>query len=164
MVVADRQTAGRDAVAPQCALRIEWPKDLLINGRKVCGILTEPREQRTPLGIGIHVHHQRSDFPLELREKVGSLQCDAGGTWDRAQLLPDVLTHLDGKVMLLRSGGLDTVRREWADACALTGRTIRSGAVSGVVQSIDEFGALMVETPEGTRPLMPGEIELLDGA
>ena len=87
-----------------------------------------------------------------------------GRTWNRARSFRGVLTHLGGKVMLLRSGGLDRVWRAWADARALTVRSIRSGAASGVVQSIDEFRALGVETPEGTRRAMPGEIEVLNGA
>ena len=73
-------------------------------------------EQRTANGVGDRhrCRHEQSDFPPELPEKGGFLKCSAGGIWDRAQLFRDVLTHLDGKVMLLHSGGLDTVPRERA--------------------------------------------------
>jgi BirA family biotin operon repressor/biotin-[acetyl-CoA-carboxylase] ligase len=155
--------AVREAVADRCALQIKWPNDLLYKGKKVCGILVENRNGATAVGIGLNVHHRREDFPEELREKAGSLSSVAGGEWDRAALLRDVLNALDRKVMLLTSGGFETIRRDWADACNLIGRRIRNGALEGVVTEIDGRGAIILDTPSGVERIISGEIGFLDG-
>lgn len=156
--------AVRDALAPRVPLRIKWPNDLLCNGKKVCGILVEHRAGRTALGIGLNVHHQSADFPEELRAKAGSLQSEAGGNWDRAAVLRDVLTALDRTIMLLREGRFAEVHRIWAEACGLVGRRIRSGGVEGRVVRIDTRGALVVEGSGMQQILHSGDIEYLDEA
>ena len=155
--------AVREAVAARCALQIKWPNDLLCHGKKVCGILVESRDGATALGIGLNVHHRREDFPGELQEKAGSLSSEAGGAWDRATLFGDVLNALDRLVILLTAGGFDTIRRDWAEACNLIGRRIRSGALEGVVAEIDGRGAIILDTPAGVERIISGEIEFLDG-
>ncbi len=155
--------AVREAVAARCALKIKWPNDLLCDGKKVCGILVESRGGTTALGVGLNVHHRREDFPEELQEKAGSLSSVAGGEWDRAALLRDVLNALDQKVILLTSGGFDTIRATWAEACDLIGRRIRNGSNEGVATEIDDHGAILLDTPAGTKRIISGEIEFLDG-
>ena len=155
--------AVREAVAARCALKIKWPNDLLCDGKKVCGILVESRGGITALGVGLNVHHRREDFPEELQEKAGSLSSVAGGKWDRAALLRDVLNALDQKVILLTSGGFDTIRATWAEACDLIGRRIRNGPNEGVATEIDDRGAILLDTPAGTKRIISGEIEFLDG-
>ncbi len=155
--------AVRDAIAPRCALTIKWPNDLLLDKRKVCGILIEQRGERIALGIGLNVHHKAEDFPEELRAKAGSLEMLAGGEWDRAELLRGILTHLDQWVILLRWGGHDAVRREWAQACNLVGRRIRCGESEGVVAGIDDIGALEVDSPGGRIRVVSGDLTVLDG-
>lgn len=154
--------AVRDAVADRCALTIKWPNDLLYNGKKVCGILVEHRQGMTAVGIGLNVHHSRDDFPPELREKAGSLQSEVGGTWDRADLLRRILTHLDQNVILLESEGFDAIRDPWAQACNLIGREIRCGEVTGRVTEIDRDGALIVAAGDETHTIHSGDIEVLD--
>ena len=155
--------AVHDAIRERCAATIKWPNDILVDGRKVCGILVEHRNGRTVLGIGVNVHQSESDFPEELRDSAGSLEWVTGESWDRLSLLRDILTNLDQKVMLLESGAEADVLHEWADACALVGRRIRRDGVEGVVQALDEIGAILVETPTGVKRIMSGEIELVTG-
>jgi len=156
--------AVRDALADRCALTIKWPNDLLLNGKKVCGILAEHRNDRTALGIGLNVHHAIGDFPEELREKASSLEAELGGSWDRCAILRDVLTDLDGKVMLVQDQGADALRAEWAEACALIGRRIQCGEVVGEVRALDATGALMVSSDDGAQhTIHAGDIHYLDG-
>jgi len=154
--------AVRDSIAPRAALTIKWPNDLLYKSKKICGILVEHRGGRTALGIGLNVHHQPEDFPEELREKAGSLSSELGGTWDRAQVLRDVLTALDGTIMLLREGQFTRVHRAWAEACRLEGRRIRTGDIEGVVARIGDRGALIVNSADGPKTVYSGDLELLD--
>lgn len=156
--------AVRDGAAPDCALAIKWPNDLLYNKRKVCGILVEQREHLTALGIGINVRQQPGDFPPELREKASSLEHESGRTIDRAALLQRVLTDLDQKIMLLEQGSAAALRSEWAAACNLAGRRVQCGDTRGTVLDIDEAGALHLETTEGRVRLLSGDLTFLDGA
>ncbi len=155
--------AVRDALADRCELRIKWPNDVLCGSKKLCGTLIERRDDLTVLGIGLNVHHAPEDFPPELRDKAGSLESEVGGTWDRCQVLRDVLTQLDRRVMLIRKDGVEAVRAEWASACNLIGRRIQTGPHVGTVVDIDSHGALLLDTSSGTQIIPTGEITYLDG-
>ncbi len=155
--------AVRDALAERCTLRVKWPNDLLLhNGKKVCGILLERRNDITVLGIGLNVHHARDDFPPELRDKAGSLQSELGGEWDRCHILRDILTQLDGKVMLIRDQGVEPLRAPWAEACDIIGRKIQCGTHKGTVVNIDSHGALILNTAGGDQIIHSGAITYLD--
>lgn len=156
--------AVRDAIAHHCTPKIKWPNDILLNGKKICGILTEQKDERTALGIGINVHHRLKDFPEELRDKASSLANETSESWERAHILRDVLTHLDRNVMLLRSGKFDDIRAAWVDACGLKGRRIRHGTHTGIVSEIDLDGAIILQTSEGPHRIIAGDITLLNGA
>lgn len=163
-VVLAAALAVRDACAAQCALRVKWPNDLLLEGKKVCGILAEQRNDRTALGIGINVHHVAADFPEELREKAGSLAMAPGAVWDRAALLRGVLTELDRRVILLRSGGFERVRDEWANACNIVGRRISIDDAEGTVSALDDLGRIVLSTSNGPRTFAAGDVVYLPGA
>lgn len=155
--------AVRRALSDRCDLRIKWPNDLLLNGKKVCGILTEHRENVTAVGIGLNVSHHKEDFPEELQDKASSLNAEVRGSWERSEILLAILTHFDEKVILLRRGGYEAVRSDWAEACNLIGRRVSNGDVSGEVTDIDGLGALIVDTPSGPERILSGEITVLDG-
>ncbi|MDX9974737.1 MAG: biotin--[acetyl-CoA-carboxylase] ligase [FCB group bacterium] len=149
----------RDALRPRVQADLKWPNDVLIGGRKVCGILVEHRNGVTALGIGINVHHRPEDFPEELRETAASIEAATGLTFTRTKVLRDVLTDLDAKVKVLREGGYEGIRQAWADACCVLGRQIQCGDTLGIVDEIDAHGALIVTTPHGSRRIVAGEIE-----
>ncbi len=156
--------AVRNALTPDCALRIKWPNDLLLNGKKVCGILVEQRGDLAALGIGLNVSQRPEDFPGDLRGKASSLGHETGIAFDRRALLQRVLTALDRTIMLLRQGKGDTLRAEWAEACDLVGRRVTCGDATGVVLRIDELGALHLDTPAGPVRVLSGDLTVLDGA
>ncbi len=155
--------AVQEALLPRCSTKVKWPNDILLEGKKICGILVEHRNERTALGIGLNVHQVTEDFPEELREKAGSLESITGGTWDRCELLRDILIALDQKVMLIREGRFSDVLEAWATACEIVGRRIRTGTIEGVVEEIDSIGALVVQTDSGVERVLSGEIEILSG-
>jgi len=156
--------AVRDALAPRCAVTVKWPNDLLIDGKKVCGILVENKCNRTALGIGINVRHQPADFPEEVRAIATSLEYATGQSWDRDELLAEIITLLDRRVMVLLRGGYEAIRSEWAVACNLKGRLVQFEGTEAVVAEIDGDGALIVTLPGGNRRLMAGEVKLVQGA
>lgn len=156
--------AVRDAVGPFAEATLKWPNDVLIDGRKFCGVLVEARMGRTVVGVGINVHHAVDDFPEELRGRATSIEASTGVHCDRGELLRDVLTHLDSRVMAIRSDEVDRIFSEWADACDVIGRRVRCARCEGIVEAIDRDGALIVRAGAGPQRVMLGEIVELEGA
>jgi len=154
--------AVRDAVRDICDVRVKWPNDVLIEGRKFCGVLVERRGDVTAVGIGINVKHIADDFPPELRDQATSLERATGQTIDRGDILRRVLTGLDERVIVIRAGGIESIRTAWADACAIRGRTIRSEGKEGVVREVDHDGGLLVDTQDGEIKILFGEIVEVD--
>lgn len=156
--------AVRDSLAGKCAPTVKWPNDVFVNGRKVCGILVEHRHSLTVLGIGINVHHREQDFPEHLADTAGSLESTTGLNFSRTEVLREVLTHLDRNIAVLRNGGYEAIRCAWAEACNVRGRRVVCGDTPGIIVDVDEQGALVVETPQGYRRVLAGEISLPRGA
>jgi BirA family transcriptional regulator, biotin operon repressor / biotin---[acetyl-CoA-carboxylase] ligase len=89
--------AASDAVAAVTGVRpeVRFPNDLLVEGRKVAGILAEARDDRVVLGIGINANLTAEALPLEVDTPPTSLQLEAGAPVDRAVLLVALLEHLE---------------------------------------------------------------------
>lgn len=151
--------AVRDAVRPHAAPDLRWPNDVILDGRKVAGILVEHRDNWSAVGIGINVHHKPEDFPTELRGTAGSLEALTETAWDRGVLLHDVLEHLDRYVAQIRAGGLADLRAAWLAACDMLGRRVSDGTLTGVAREVDGEGALLIENESGMHRLLRGPIE-----
>ncbi|MDQ1257940.1 MAG: BirA family transcriptional regulator [Candidatus Hydrogenedentes bacterium] len=155
--------AVRDALTPRCLATVKWPNDILIGGKKVCGILVEQRGLRMALGIGINVRHRPEDFPEDLRDSSTSLEWATGQPWDANALLSNVLEQLDRQVVRLKNGHYEDVRIEWADACEIVGKKVRCGSISGVVTELDAQGAVWVAADDGPRRIVDGTLILSNG-
>jgi BirA family transcriptional regulator, biotin operon repressor / biotin---[acetyl-CoA-carboxylase] ligase len=134
--------------------RIRWPNDVLIEGKKVCGVLPEAvshadgRVNYVLLGIGINVHQR--EFPLELRDTATSLLLATGVMHDRAQLLSAMLTALDRRYGEWLSSGFAELRVEWRKRAAMLGQRVRMRDGSeGLAVDVDDTGALLVDTGRG---------------
>ena len=148
---------------------LKWPNDLLINGKKFCGILTEMSAEATRIrhivvGIGINVN--QSDFPEELRPVATSLRLSTGTEWSRVELCAALLKSLDREYKSLLSGPdaqLDTLRRFEERSSSSRGRQIRveeNGGFEGVTAGLDPRGFLQVRTKEGMRIVLSGTVTL----
>jgi len=145
----------------QCAAvpaAIKWPNDLLIGGKKVCGILLESSAEDERLryvlvGIGTSVNLTVEDFPDELRDVATSLRIAAGREQNRAELFHAILYEFERWYNLYQENGFDPVRRAWEALAVSLGGRIRArtphGYVEGTARSIDDSGALAVETEDG---------------
>jgi BirA family biotin operon repressor/biotin-[acetyl-CoA-carboxylase] ligase len=74
---------------------VKFPNDVLIDGRKVAGILAEAREGRVVLGIGVNVNLPREQLPQEVDRPATSLLVESGREFDRAELLAELLERLE---------------------------------------------------------------------
>ena len=168
------------AVAVATALRnisgveagIKWPNDILINGKKVCGLLTEmsaetDRIRHLVLGVGINCNMDPGLLPRDVQGSATSLAVAAQGTVDRTRVLAGALIELDRwyrAFLTDRRGILDA----WKDLNVTIGRQIAvSGAgetLTGTAAGIDAEGRLLVTLADGsTRTVAAGDVTIVKG-
>jgi BirA family biotin operon repressor/biotin-[acetyl-CoA-carboxylase] ligase len=94
-LVAGRACAQALAEVAEVVPTVKWPNDVLIDGRKVAGILAEAREGRVALGIGINVHQTAEQLPERAEHPATSLLLETGRHIQRAELLASLLDHLE---------------------------------------------------------------------
>jgi BirA family transcriptional regulator, biotin operon repressor / biotin---[acetyl-CoA-carboxylase] ligase len=151
---------------------IKWPNDLLLDGRKFCGILTESelppgRAPLAVLGIGINVNTPATLFPAELRERATSLLAHAGSQYHRGPLLAAILVRLDVVLARLEEGAFLEILGEWRRRDALTGKhlswvTPGGAVVSGIGLGPDDEGVLHIRDDAGARhEVLSGDLNLV---
>jgi BirA family transcriptional regulator, biotin operon repressor / biotin---[acetyl-CoA-carboxylase] ligase len=145
--------AVAEAVGPSA--RLKWPNDVLVQGRKVAGILVEgrPQEGWAVVGIGLNVALRIDDFPAELRDRAGTLGLSPA---DIEPTLVAVLGSLERWLSVGSEAVLGAVRAR----DALLGREVRWAGGRGVAGGIDASGRLVVATDGGTVALDAGEVHL----
>jgi BirA family biotin operon repressor/biotin-[acetyl-CoA-carboxylase] ligase len=152
--------AAAVAVAEAVPVRaeIKWPNDVLVDGRKLAGILVEgrPQEGWAVLGIGLNVSTPAEAFPPELREIATSLAAAMPEPPGTEEVLTAVLERLDARL----TSPLPEVLAEWRRRDALRGARVRWDGGSGVADGIDDGGGLLVETDDGPVTLSAGEVHL----
>jgi BirA family biotin operon repressor/biotin-[acetyl-CoA-carboxylase] ligase len=154
--VADRfDRAGRTAA-------IKWPNDVLLEGRKVAGILAEgrPQEGWVVLGIGLNVAVAQDDFPSELRELATSLGREPTD-------VEAVLALLLERLAQLLAAAPEEAMAAYRDRDALAGREVRWGERRGTALGVADDGRLRVRPldaePDGELLLDAGEVHLGSG-
>lgn len=147
--------------------RLKWPNDVTISGLKVAGILLESRlgEKGGAVVCGIGVNVGWRELPPELSERATSLALQ-GRSVDRSQLLAALLLALEEACTRVeeKAGAADVIAAAQSLSEVLGGSVevrLEGAAVRGVARSLTATGALVLETPEGTRILDSGEIERL---
>ncbi|MBI2860425.1 MAG: biotin--[acetyl-CoA-carboxylase] ligase [Chloroflexi bacterium] len=146
---------------------IKWPNDILVSGRKVCGILTEiemkgGKLNHAILGIGINVASRPESLGGSALE-AACLADEAGAAVSPMLLVRRLLTELDRLYLALPSG--DTVYNEWRERLVTLGKpvTVRSAseALEGVAESVDRDGSLMLRLPDGScTRVIAGDVSL----
>jgi BirA family biotin operon repressor/biotin-[acetyl-CoA-carboxylase] ligase len=153
-------TALRRAIEKEAGVKasIKWPNDILLNGKKAAGILTElsaevDRVKYVVLGIGVDVNLAVGDFPSELRRIATSIRAERGKPISRAELAVAILRELDEDYTRICSGRFSSVADEWEEHCSTIGHevVIRVGGreMRGRAESLGEEGALLLRTEHG---------------
>ena len=164
VAVAD---AIADAVDDPEAVEIKWPNDVLLGGRKTCGILMELSAEASHvawmvLGIGVNLNVDRATFPDEFRESATSLASHGGRPVERARFVRGLYEHLERTLDACGEKGFAAVRPGVEAPFRMVGRDVRvrdldGGEQAGRVGGVDEDGALRLETPAG------GSVRVLAG-
>ena len=148
---------------------LRWPNDLLLNGKKFCGILAEMNAEATRVryvvvGIGMNVNHL--EFPRELRDEATSLRLanarvgqPPSAVLPRSPLLAALLKSIDREYRELQPAGIIALFME--NSSIARGRRVHveeQGGYEGVTEGLDERGFLRVRTREGVRTVLSGGV------
>jgi BirA family transcriptional regulator, biotin operon repressor / biotin---[acetyl-CoA-carboxylase] ligase len=149
---------------------LKWPNDLLLSGKKFCGILTEMNSEATRvrhLVVGIGINVNQTKFPAELREIATSLKNETRTEWSRVELCAALLKSLDREYQdLLRDGNVREriLQRFQEHSSSARGGKVRieeNGEMEGVTEGLDPRGFLQVRTAEGLRTVLSGTVRII---
>jgi BirA family biotin operon repressor/biotin-[acetyl-CoA-carboxylase] ligase len=150
-------------------LQIKWPNDVLINGRKVCGIIIESGVGDNSIdyavvGIGINVNLKTTDF-IEIASVATSLSDELGREVSRLSLIRKLLVEIEPLYLSAKSG--DAVYKEWRDSLVTLGRKVcvKSGddVYEGIAESVDIDGSLILRSLDGSlTKISAGDVTLHD--
>jgi BirA family biotin operon repressor/biotin-[acetyl-CoA-carboxylase] ligase len=152
---------------------LRWPNDILLDGRKFCGILTEMNAEATRvrhvvIGIGINVNHP--SFSGELEPIATSLRIASGREWSRVALTAALLKSLGSEYRKLTEDSVSArsniLRRFEERSSFARSRHVHvdeAGGYDGVTEGLDERGFLLVRTASGLRTVLSGMVRALDG-
>ena len=149
---------------------IKWPNDILVDGKKLTGILTElqadpDQVKAVILGIGMNVNQELEDFPEELQQIATSLKLIAGKPIDRAQLIAKILGFLEIYTAMYEKNGFGPIKLLWEGYSNTTGKRIRAvmlnETINGTALGISDEGVLELKLDDGSiRGIYSADIEI----
>jgi BirA family biotin operon repressor/biotin-[acetyl-CoA-carboxylase] ligase len=146
----------------------KWPNDLLLNGRKISGILLENTFQHEALAysvIGAGINVNQREFPEEIADRATSLAREHKTTLDRKHLFQTILKEMDLLYKDVRNGNFSLVTKEWAKRCTMFGHPVtvaeHDQTISGIALRLNDDGGLVLETPHGTRTIYAGDVRVV---
>lgn len=153
-------TAVAEAIegAVGLAVQVKWPNDVMLNRRKVAGILAEASDGKVVVGIGVNVNQQREELPEDTKVAAASLYTSDGIKRDRGPLLAEILERLESNYDAWVERGLDGVYDSLGSRDFLRGRRIGLDGESGIGVKIDRHGRFLVDVGGVERAVESGEI------
>ena len=150
-----------------CPARLKWPNDLLLNGKKIAGVLCENHSTQYPaaviIGIGINVNH--SQFPSEIKDIATSLKLETGLKINRTSLIKNLIMQLDFQYNELKNNKIKMLLENWCQNTDLFGKTITinkgNQKITGKALRLDKLGRLVIADKSGDElTLDSGEMNL----
>ena len=146
---------------------IKWPNDVVIRGKKICGILLEKRRTKTGfivIGFGINVNLDKEDFSRDLYGKATSLKMECSKKVSRVELIQKVLFEIEKMYLYLKKGEGSLLFEEWKEMSSILGEQVsvilQNEVVEGQALGIDPDGALILRLDSGiSRRITEGTIE-----
>ncbi len=157
-----------ERINPKIPADLKWPNDVLIGGKKVCGILTEMHAEATcvryiVIGIGINVNQLK--FPAELEAEATSLRMITGSEWSRVELTASLLKSLGQEYRQLteQANARQSILRRFAEHSSwVRGRQVRveenGSRLEGTSEGLDERGFLQLRTTQGLQTVLSGTL------
>jgi BirA family transcriptional regulator, biotin operon repressor / biotin---[acetyl-CoA-carboxylase] ligase len=149
-----------DALRSHIGLKpdLKWPNDVLCNGKKLCGILTEVvtaknGEKGIIAGVGINVNQGKAAFSGELSEIATSVKLESGKKIPRLPFLGSVMKYFEDQYFLFQKGEFKELIRRWKSYSSMLGRDVGlkvgNRNVKGTVLDLEDSGALVLRLDSG---------------
>ncbi len=152
---------------------VKWPNDVLLDGRKVAGLLNEldaetERIRYLILGVGVNVNMRAEQFPDDLRYPASSLAMASGGEVSRLLFTRTLLEQLDRLYSQYRREGFEPIMQAWQEYFVLTGQQVevdcQGRLLRGRVVGLDDDGALLLQLADGRQErVLAGDVRPLTG-
>lgn len=148
---AIRNETGVDA-------KLKWPNDVICNGRKLCGILTEIRAESDMvnslvIGIGINVNFLKGDFPEYLKNTATSLRIETKEEVSRVKLLKVILQNIEKYYELFKEDGFGPILSKWKEHSITLNKRVKAGSegetFEGFAIDVDDECALLIRRDNG---------------
>jgi len=147
---------------------IKWPNDILIRGRKICGILTETSTEMDAIdfvvvGVGINVNTR--EFPVDLKEIATSVYLETGKIFDRVMLVQEFLRQFERLYTLFLHSGFEPIGKRWSELSILLGKDVTVHMIDrtckGRVLELNRDGALIIRDEHGElEKIYSGDIHI----
>jgi BirA family biotin operon repressor/biotin-[acetyl-CoA-carboxylase] ligase len=140
-------------------VRLKWPNDVVVSGRKLAGILLESRlGAATVAAVGVGINLAQRSFPPPLAGRATSVLLETGRPVDRDLLLTRLLETFDAWRDRLEREGFGPVRARWTALSDTLGRAVAYEQGEGRAVELDVDGALVIDDGRGRRRLLAGEV------
>ena len=158
MAKAVRQVTGLDA-------QIKWPNDLVLRGKKLCGILLEmgfdAQGYYVVAGTGLNV--RAGAYPPELAHQATSIE-EHGAVPNRGAIVGKYLAALEDALTAVERDGFAGIAEDFRQSCITLGSQVNvigtDAAFTGVAEDVDVTGALLVRTEDGLRRVLAGDVSV----
>lgn len=165
--------AVAQAIERTTKLKVEckWPNDLLINKRKVAGILIEGSVRQNVvdyvvIGLGINVN--QTQFPRELLQKATSLKLESNQEIDRTKLFKEILVSLETSYKPSIVNGLQSIVPSWLERATMMNKPIvvseQGNVITGTVKGLSKNGGLILQTDGTEKTLFAGDVTIVGEA
>jgi BirA family biotin operon repressor/biotin-[acetyl-CoA-carboxylase] ligase len=150
-------------------IRIKWPNDLNVNGRKIAGILAEADQEagvvnHVIVGAGINVNVRRDILPDDLKDSATSVLIESGKEMSRSVIVRGFLMAFELHYDAFLRGGFEAILERWKKHARVTGErvSVDGGRLSGIVIDVDRNGSLVMTDEQGrTHTISSGEVQFL---
>ena len=155
----------------QLKIRIKWPNDILVNGKKIAGILTEISTEMDGVdyiivGLGLNVNTPPESFPEEVREIATSIFIETGSEFPRAPLIREYLRRYEKYYEMFKKRGFESIMQRWKELADIAGQQIMVDVLGekyiGEVLDVDNDGVLILRDNKGnTHRIFSGDVQIM---
>ena len=149
-------------------IQIKWPNDILVDGKKMAGILTEMSSEMDAVNyivVGLGLNVNTPTFPAEIREIATSILIETGKAFPRVKLIQEYLKWYEAYYDIYKETGFGSIINRWKDLSNIIGKKIEVEVVGnqfiGEALDIDGDGALILKDDQGgVHKIISGDITL----
>ena len=155
----------------QLKIRIKWPNDILVNGKKIAGILTEISTEMDGVnyiivGLGLNVNTPAESFPAEIKGEATSILIETGKQFPRAPLVREYLRWYEKYYEIFNKRGFESIIHRWKELADIAGQQIVVDVLGekyiGEVLDVDSDGVLILRDSKGnTHRIFSGDVTLM---